>query len=162
MEDFSLLFQSCSYEFVHFEFSVKAEGSLDCQNVYALRLSTYSRHVKKKKIQLSNRAERKRKIPVFVFSCGIKDQGAASAMARQLKTLLSQPPRNGNFCSLASTTVFPSSCLKHKLLDSASSRTVSKGHCSRCGEPGKSVHEFGSLQSLGAHKITTLHGRRKK
>lgn len=58
MEGFSHLFQRSSYEFPHFEFSARAERSLDCQNVDALRLSTYSRHVKKKKkIQLSNRAE---------------------------------------------------------------------------------------------------------
>lgn len=38
---------------------------------------------------------------MFVFLCGIKDQGAASAIARRQKlSFRSEPRRNGNFCSL--------------------------------------------------------------
>lgn len=100
---------------------------------------------------------------MFVFLCGIKDQGAASAIGAAAKALLSQwasPERK--LLLFAPTTVFPPRCLKHKLLDSTSSRPVSKGRCSRCGKLGKSVYEVGACEASEHTKLQRFTGGGKK
>lgn len=68
------------------------------------------------------------------------------------------------FFSILSHPLYSPGYIKHKLLDSASSRLVSKGRRSRFGKLGKSLYEAGVSEageegSLRAHQITTLHRR---
>lgn len=86
----------------------------------------------------------------------IGNRAAAKALLSQWASL------ERKLLLFAPTTVFPPRCLKHKLLDSTSSRPVSKGRCSRCGKRGKSVYEVGACEASEHTKLQRFTGGGKK
>lgn len=103
MEDFHFYFRDVHINSCLLNSQPVSRGMLRLSECLCTYTYNIFRHAKKKKKNpiIEQSGVKKKSQPVFVFLCGIKDQGAASAIVRRWElSSRSQPPRNRNFCSL--------------------------------------------------------------